>query len=145
MIIKAIDPNATGNIGLVNHEKVQNRQFSSALKFILKNHLQRASFISLNPKKDTFTYTDEVTWRKVDCGLIKLWTILNIVKPQLVVDYRDHEKKIESLTLCSCGNNVQIFLTTMETTKMLINSLLPGLEVFLDQRYNTIMFDQLLT
>ena len=58
MIIKAIDPNATGNIGLVNHEKIRNRQFSSALNFILRNHLQQASFISLNPKKDTFTYTD---------------------------------------------------------------------------------------
>ena len=33
---------------------------------------------------------------------------------------------------------------TMETTKILINLLLPGTEVFSDQRYNTIMFDQLL-
>ena len=32
----------------------------------------------------------------------------------------------------------------METTKILINLLLPGTEVFSDQRYNTIMFDQLL-
>ena len=144
MIIKSIDPNATGNIGLANHEKIRNRQFSSTLNFILKNHLQRASFISLNPKKDTFTYTDEVTGRKVDCGLIKLWTILKIVKPQLVVDYREHEKKLESLTLRSCRNNVQKFLTTMETTEILINSLLPGTEVFSDQRYNTIMFNQLL-
>ena len=132
MIIKAIDPNAAGNVGLVNHKKIRNRQFSSALNFILKNHLQRASFISLNPKKDTFTYTDEFTGRKVDCGLIKLWTILNIVKPQLVVDYREHEKKLESLTLRLCGNNVQKFLTTIETTKILINSLLPGTEVFSD-------------
>ena len=120
MIIKAIDPNATGNIGLVNHEKILNRQFSSALNFILKNHLQQASFISLNPKKDTFTYMDEVTGRKVYCELIKLWTILNIVKPQLVVDYREHEKRLESLTLCSCGKNVQTFLTMMETTEILI-------------------------
>ena len=92
-----------------------------ALKFILKNHLQRASFISLNPKKDTFTYIDEVTGQKVDCGLIKLWTILNIVKPQPVVAYHEHEKKLESLTLRSCRKNVQTFLTTMETTKILIN------------------------
>ena len=94
MIIKAIESNATGNVGLMNHEKVRNRQFSSALNFIFKNHLQQASFISLNPKESKFTYTDEVTGRKVDCGLVKLWTILNIVKPQLVVDYRKHERKL---------------------------------------------------
>ena len=36
------------------------------------------------------------------------------------------------------------FLTTMETMKILINSMLPDKEKFSDQRFNTIMFDQLL-
>ena len=87
MIVKAIDPNKPGNVGFINHEKTQNMQFSSALNFILKNHLERSRFISLNPKKAIFAYSDEVTGRKVDCGLVKLRLFLNIVKPQLVVNY----------------------------------------------------------
>ena len=144
MIVKAIEPNKLGNVGLLNHEKIRNRQFSSALNFILKNHLERSRFISLNPKKAIFTYTDEVTGRKVDFGLVKLWLFLNIVKPQLVVDYREQENKLEALNLRACGNNVKKFLTTMETMNILINSMLPYKEEFSDQRFNTIMFDQLL-
>ena len=66
IIVKVINPNKPGTDGLLNHEKIRNRQFSSSLNFILKNHLERSSFISLNPKKAIFTYTDEVTGRKVD-------------------------------------------------------------------------------
>ena len=128
MIVKAIDPNKPGKVGLLNHEKIRNRQFRSALNFILKNHLERSSFISLNLKKSIFTYSDEVIGRKVDCGLFKLSLFLNIFKPQLVVDYREQEKKLEDLNLCACGNNVQTFLTTMDTMKILIKSMLPDKE-----------------
>ena len=64
-------------------------------------------------------------------------------KAQLVVDYRKQEKKLEALTLRACRNNLQTFLTMMETMKILINSMLPDKEEFSDQRFNTIMFDQL--
>ena len=129
---------------MLNHGNIRNRRFRSALNFILKNHLEIGIFISLNPKKSIFTYTDEVTGRKVDCGLVKLWLFLNITKPQLVVNYREQENKPEALILCACGNNVQKFLTTMKTMKILINSILLDKEEFSDQRFNTIMFDQLL-
>ena len=144
MIIKAIDPNKLGNVGLINHEKIRNRQFSSAFNLILKEHLERSSLISLNPRKAMFTYTDVVTGHKVDCGLIKLWFFLNIVKPELVVDYREHKMKLEALTLRACGNNVQTFLMTMETMNIHINSMISDKEEFSDQRFNTIMFNQML-
>ena len=128
MIIKAIYPNKQCNVGLLNHEKIRNRQFSSALNFILKNHLKRSSFISLNPKKAIFTYTDEVTGRKVDCGLMKLWLFLNIFKPQLVVDYPKQETKLEALNLRACITNVKTLLTPMDTLKILINLILPDKE-----------------
>ena len=84
MIVKAIEPNKPGNIGFLNHEKIRNRKFSSDLNFILKNHLKRSSFISLNPKKAIFTYSDEFTGRKVYCGLFKLWLFLNTAKTHLL-------------------------------------------------------------
>ena len=36
MIFKTIDPNKLGNVSLLNHEKIRNRQFRSDLNFILK-------------------------------------------------------------------------------------------------------------
>ena len=84
MIIKAIDPNKLGNVGLINHEKIRNRQFSSAFNLILKEHLERSSLISLNPRKAMFTYTDVVTGHKVDCGLIKLWFFLILLSLNLL-------------------------------------------------------------
>ena len=43
MVIKAIDPNKTGNVGLTNKRRILLRQYSGMLNFIIKNHLQRTS------------------------------------------------------------------------------------------------------
>ena len=61
------------------------RQYSSIVNFIIKNHLIQSSYKYQNPKKDLFTYKDEVSGREVYCGLIMLWLCLNVVRPQLVV------------------------------------------------------------
>ena len=87
IIIKAIDPNKTGNVGLCNHQKIRMRQYSSVVNFIIRNHLIQSSYTYQNPKKYLFTYKDEVSVREVSCGLIKLWLCLNVVGSQLVVDY----------------------------------------------------------
>ena len=62
----------------------------------------------------------------MSCGLIKLWLCLNFVRPQLVVDYRVHEKKLEDLMLLSCNNNTNTFLATVEKMRIVINLMLPG-------------------
>ena len=67
MIIKAIDPNKTGNVGLCNHQKIRMRQYSSVVNLIIKNHLIRSSYTSKNPKKYLFTYKYEVSGREVYC------------------------------------------------------------------------------
>ena len=64
--------------------------------------------------KELFIYQYEVSGREVSCELIKWWLCLNVVRTQLVVDYRVHETKLEDLTLLSCNNNVNTFHTTME-------------------------------
>ena len=80
----------------------------------------------------------------MSCGLIKLWLCLNAVRPQLVVDYRVHENKLEDITLLSCNNNVNTFLTTMKKIRIVINSMLPDKQDFSEHRFVTIMFNQLL-
>ena len=63
MVIKAIDPNKTGNVGLCNHQKTQMRQYSRVVNFIIKNHLIRSSYTYKNHNKDLFAYKDEVSVR----------------------------------------------------------------------------------
>ena len=50
MFIKVVDPNKAGNPGLVNRRKILLCQYLGMLNMILKNHLQRTSFTSFNPK-----------------------------------------------------------------------------------------------
>ena len=114
MIIKAVDPNARGNQGLVTRRKILLRQYSGMLNMILKNHLQRTSFTSLNPKSETYLYTDEVSGRRIACGLVKLKLAIEIINPQLVVDHAIKEQDLENLTLLKCGNNVHTYLTTLQ-------------------------------
>ena len=119
------------------------RQYNSIINFIIKNHLIQRSYTSQKPNKYLFTYKDEVSRRKVSCGLIKLWLCLNVVRSQLVVYFRVHETKLDDLALLSCNNNVNTFLTTMEKIRIVINLMLSDKQEFSEHRFWTIMFDQL--
>ena len=81
MVVRAIDPNKPGNLGLVNRRKILMRQYSGILDMIFKNHLKRTSYNLLNLRSNLFTYTNEVTRRQVSCGLIKLKMIFETVSP----------------------------------------------------------------
>ena len=76
--------------------------------------------------------------------MIKLWLCLNVVRLQLVVDYRVHEKKVKDLILLICNNNINTFLTTIEKMRIVINSMFPDKQDFAEHRFVTIMFYQIL-
>ena len=143
MVIKAIDPNKPGNQGLVNQRKILLRQLSGMLDAILKNHLERTSYVSLNTKFALFQYKDEVTGRHYDCGLVKLKLAFGVVNPMLAVDHAIKERELEQLTLLECESNVHTYLTTLQTKRNVINSSLPQGEHYPTRRFNTHMFSQL--
>ena len=55
-----------------------------------------------------------------------------------------HEKKLKDITLLSCNNNVNTFLTTMDKFFIVINSVLLDKQDFSEHRFVTIMFGQIL-
>ena len=87
MVIKAVDLNKVVNPGLVNRRKILLRQYSVMLNTILKTHLQRTSFTSLNPKSNMYDYKDEVSGRRIACGLAKLKLAFEVINPELMVDH----------------------------------------------------------
>ena len=52
MVIKAIDPNAAGNLGLVNRHKIRLCRIAAILHFTFKNNVTRTSYTLFHPKKD---------------------------------------------------------------------------------------------
>ena len=80
----------------------------------------------------------------MSCRLTKLWLYLNDVRPQMVVNFRVYKKKLEYLTLLSCNNNVNTFITTMDKICIVINLMLLDKQDLADHRFVKIMFDQLL-
>ena len=87
MVIKAIDLNATGNLGLVNQHKIQLRRLAAILNFIFKHNVTRISYNSFQPNKDKFVNYDNITGRAITCGLTLLKMAMTEMKPQLVVDH----------------------------------------------------------
>ena len=99
MKIKAIDQNVSGNLGLVNQYKIQLSQMSWAIHFILQNHVKRTSYTSFQLNNQQFMYTDEITYWSMACGVILFKIVLDVIKPQLVIDHRSKEIELKYLTL----------------------------------------------
>ena len=56
MFIKAINPNAAGNLGLVNRHNIRLRRLAAILHFTFKNNVTRTSYTSFQPNKDKFVF-----------------------------------------------------------------------------------------
>ena len=108
MIIKAIDPNKTGNQGLINRRKIQICRFLGALHFILKNHITRTSYTLFQPQMDICMYTEDVTSCTIVCGMILLKISMTTMNPQLVINHREKDMDLENLSLAlrsrACGH-----------------------------------------
>ena len=143
MLIHAINPNKTGNQGLVNRHKIRLRRLSGALHFIAKNHIKRNSYNSFYPRKELFLYKDESTGRDYVCGVIFLKMMMEVMKPHLVVDHRAKETELEKMTLASFANNARTLLTSMQEKRNEIDQLRKDGVKFDEQRFLTLIFDRL--
>ena len=139
MVIRALDPDVGGNLGLVNVRKIRLCQLSRALHFMFKNAILRSSYTSFMPTD--FTYSDEATGRSIVCGLILLKLSLDIMKPQVVVDHRVKETEMEGLTLAACGNNIRTYLTQIQERRIELDTLRK--DSYDMQRFMTLLFEAL--
>ena len=89
MKIEPLDPNAIGNLVVVNRQKIQLRQHSIIFHQLFKNAVSRSSYTSFSPNKRI--YTNVVTGRGVVSGLTLLKLVCAVIKLQLAVDHRTHQ------------------------------------------------------
>ena len=114
MKIDPLNPNAIGNLGLVNRQNIQLRQHIVIFHHLFKNDVSRSSYTSFFPDKNMYTYNDVVTGREIVGGQILLKLMYAAIKPQLAVDHHTTEMRMEALNLSDCDNNVQTFLTNQQ-------------------------------
>ena len=143
MNIEPLDPNATGNLGLVNLQKIQLRQHSVIFHNIFKNAVSRSSYTSFFPDKKIYTYTDVVTGREIVGGVTFLKLMYAVINPQLAVDHRTTEMRMEALTLSDCNINVHTFLTKQQENVLEIDHLRGDGVTYDPQRFATLVFDEL--
>ena len=111
MKIDSLNSNAIGNLGLVILQKIQLCQHSVIFHHMFKNAVYRSSYTYLSLNKKMYTYTDVVTVREIVIGLTLLKLMYVVINPQIAVDHRTTEMRMDSLTLSDCENNVHTFLT----------------------------------
>ena len=123
MKIKPLDPNAIGNLFLVNSHKIQLRQHIVIFHNLFKNAVSRSSYNSFFPNKNMYTYTNVVTGREIVGGLTLLKLMYGVIKPQLAVNHRTSEMRMEALNLSDLDSNVHTFLTKQQENVLEINHL----------------------
>ena len=99
--------------------------------------------MSFFPDKKMYTYTDVVTGRDIARGLMILKLIYAVIKPQLAVDHRTTEMRMEALTLPDCDNNVHNFLTKQQENVLKTDHLRGDGITYNPQRFATLVFDEL--
>ena len=105
--------------------------------------MSRSSYISFFLDKRFYTYTDVFTGREIVGGLTLLKLMYAVIKPQLAVDHRTTEMRMEALNLSDCDNNVRTFLTKKQENVLEIVHLRGDGITYNPQRFATLVFDEL--
>ena len=123
--------------------KLQYRIRSEMMAGIVQGIIDEDSWdLYVASEDSSFIFETEEGDTKVD-GFVLLKKILMDIRPEIVVDVQDKEKFLETVTLASCGNNVQQLTRTMEKTWNEIKKIKPG--TYDESRFLTQLFRALKT
>jgi hypothetical protein len=118
-----LDCSPTDNIRLVRRFKVQLRIINQLVLHVLKNHITTTSYKSFLAHKNDFSFTDEKTGNIAYSGLILLRKMLEVSKPETIVEVRHLEKQLDEITLWpEHKNNVHQLTTRMKTIRQEIHA-----------------------
>ena len=114
MTMKFLDVNASGNDGLVSCFKQECWVVSCLVWHTIKNHFSTKSYKALLVCKKDFAYECEETGDIVYNGHTLLCMIYMVVKPNVVIDVKDLQLKMEKMTIVSADNNFHTLSTKLE-------------------------------
>ena len=117
MVIGTIDPNATGNPGLLDRWRQQMRIVSSLLYAYFKEHLTKDCLRSFLVKEEEMSFVNQESGQIQCDGFLLLHKILQISKPSVIVDVELMEKEMTSMTMENCGDDFEAYLTAVTDLK----------------------------
>jgi hypothetical protein len=118
MTMKWLNVNAAGNPDLVACFKQECRTVLCLVWHTIKNHITTTSYRALLVHKQDFVYKCAETGYLIYEGFTLLRMIYMVVKPDLVINVKDFQLKMEKMTLLT----TEVTLTTsLEELKQEIN------------------------
>ncbi len=121
MTMKYLDVNALGNDGLVACFKHKCRAVFCLVWHTIKN-LSATSYKALLVRKKDFAYECEATGDIVYDGYTLLRMIYMVIKPNVVIDVKDLQLKMEKMTIISADNNFHTLSAKLEELQQEINA-----------------------
>ena len=122
MTMQYLNVNASGNSGLVECFKQECCTVSCLVWRTIKNHLTTTSYRALLVCKRDFAYECAETGDVIYKGYTLLWMIYTVVKPNLAVDVKDLQLKMEKMTLLTTDNNFHTMATSLKKLQQEINA-----------------------
>ena len=114
MTMKYLDVNVSGKDGLVACFKQECHAVSCLVWHTIKNHCSATSYKALLVRKKDFAYECEETGDIVYDGYTFLRMIYMVVKPNVVINVKDVQLKMEKMTIISVDNNFHTLSTKLE-------------------------------
>jgi hypothetical protein len=116
-----LDTTLTGNPGKVALFKVQMRQVAQVLYYALKNAMTEEAYKSFSLQEKKFMYFDAETQDIIWDGFTFLSLVLDVIKPDTVVQVKTLETQFKAITLASCKGCFRTLVTTLENKAAEIN------------------------
>jgi hypothetical protein len=114
--VVALNCNEDNNKGLVRRHKVQLRIINQLILHVLKNHLTTSTYKSFLAYKNDFSFINKVSSNKIHSGLVLMRKMLDICKPEMIVEVQHLEKKLDTIVLWPTHkNNLRLLMTCMMT------------------------------
>ena len=138
--VAQLNVNEDNNKGLVRRYKIQLRILDQLILHVLRNHLTTSTYKSFLAHKHDFSFLDEVTGNEILSGLVLMRKMLDVCKPETIVEVRHLEKDLDSIVLWPTHeNNVRSLTTRMMTILQEIHAK-TGKHSYTDQRFITNLF-----
>ena len=119
--MKYLDVNTLGNDGLVACFKQECRTVSCLVWHTIKNHFSATSYKALLVRKKDFAYMCEETGDIFCTDYTLLRMIYMVVKPNIVINVKDLQLKMEKMTIIS-ADNFHTLSTKLEELQQEINT-----------------------
>jgi hypothetical protein len=138
--VVALNCNDNSNKGLVRRYKIQLCIIDQLILHVLKNHLTTSTYKSFLAHKNDFSFVDEVSRNEIHHGLVLMCKMLDVCKPETIVEVGHLEKELDTIVLWPTHeNNVRLMTTRMMTLLQEIHAKM-GMHSYTDQHFVTNLF-----